>query len=86
MNELKVFKNAETGIQVRVMENEDGSISINAEDTARGFGWTQVQEKNGKKYISVRWERMNSFSAECGFPTSGGKMIIYRNPCFIAWA
>lgn len=81
-NELKVFKNAETGIQVRVMENEDGSISINAEDTARGFGWTQVQEKNGKKYISVRWERMNSFSAECGFPHEWGKDDYIPEPLF----
>ena len=34
-NEISIFKNPELGIQVRVMENEDGSISINAEDTDR---------------------------------------------------
>lgn len=68
VNELKVFNNEELGLEVRTILNEDGSISVNAEDTARGFGWTQIQTKNGKKYISVRWERMNDFSAECGFP------------------
>lgn len=73
MNELQVFNNEELGLEVRTMLNEDGSISVNAEDTARGFGWTQIQSKNGKKYISVRWERMNDFSAECGFPHSWGK-------------
>lgn len=49
MNDLKVFNNAELGISVRTILNEDGSISINAEDTAVGFGWTQTQERNGKE-------------------------------------
>lgn len=67
MNELKIFNNNELGISVRTMLNDDGSISINAEDTAIGFGWTKVEVKNGKEYMSVRWDRMNSYSAECGF-------------------
>lgn len=78
MNELKVFKNAETGIQVRVMENEDGSISINAEDTARGFGWTQ--EKNGKTY--VKWERINEFCRQLGFSPQVGKDDYIPEPLF----
>lgn len=65
--------NKELGIKVRTILNDDGSISINAEDTAIGFGWTQTQNKNGKEYVSVRWERMNGFSAECGFPHEWGK-------------
>ena len=73
MNEVKVFGNKEMGLSVRTMLNEDGSISVNAEDTAIGFGWTQTQSKNGKDYISIRWERMNGFSAECGFPHLWGK-------------
>lgn len=55
MNELKVFKNNELGLTVRTLPNPDGSISISAEDTAIGFGWTQ--EKNGKIY--VKWKRLN---------------------------
>lgn len=73
MNELQIFNNEELKLKVRAIQNEDGSISINAEDTALGFGWTQTQNKNGKEYISVRWERINNFSSECGFPHMWGK-------------
>ena len=85
-NEIKVFDNQELEIKVRVIENEDQSISINAEDTAIGFGWTQEQMKNRKQYTSMRWERMNEFSAQCGFPTCGGKMITYQKHCSIGLA
>lgn len=67
MNILEVFKNDELGLSTRVVTNPDGSISINAEDTAIGFGWFKTEIKNGKEYTSIRWERMNGFSAECGF-------------------
>lgn len=73
MNGIQIFNNGKTGISVRTMLNDDGSVSVNAEDTAIGFGWTQTQNKNGKEYMSVRWERMNAFSAECGFPHKLGK-------------
>lgn len=70
---LQIFNNENLGLKVRTMLNGDGSISVNAEDTAVGFGWTQIQAKNGKPYTSIRWERMNAFSADCGFPHSWGK-------------
>lgn len=69
MNNLEVFKNEELGLQARMIENPDGSISINAEDTAIGFGWTQ--EKNGKTYI--KWERMKGYCKELGFSPEVGK-------------
>ncbi|MCH1982462.1 toxin Bro [Ruminococcus sp. OA3] len=69
-NEISIFKNPELGIQVRVMENEDGSISINAEDTARGFGWTTVA-KSGNEV--VRWARVNEYCKELGFSQEVGK-------------
>lgn len=69
MNDLKIFNNTELGLQVRTIQNDDGSISINAEDTAIGFGWTQ--EKNGKTYI--KWERINGFCKEFGFSPQVGK-------------
>lgn len=69
MSNLEVFKNEELGLQARMTENTDGSISINAEDTAIGFGWTQ--EKNGKTY--VKWERMNGYCKEFGFSPEVGK-------------
>lgn len=67
MNELQIFNNEELKLKVRAIQNDDGSISINAEDTAVGFGWIKSEIKNGKEYSSVRWERMNGFSAEIGF-------------------
>ena len=72
-SKVKIFNNKELNLNVRTFMNDDGSISINAEDTAIGFGWTQTHNKNGKEYMSIRWERMNDFSAECGFPRKWGK-------------
>ena len=66
-NELMNFENNELGIKIRTIKYEDGSIGINAEDTAIGFGWCKIENKNGKEYKSVRWERMNEFCTEFGF-------------------
>ena len=64
---IEIFNNEELSLQVRAFLNPDGSISINAEDTAIGFGWFKSELKNGKEYTSIRWKRMNDFSKECGF-------------------
>lgn len=72
-NEVKVFENEELGLQVRTIFNPDGSISVSAEDTAIGFGWTQTQVKNGKQYTSIRWETLNSYCKDLGFPNLLGK-------------
>lgn len=64
---VEIFNNEELNLQVRAFLNPDGSISINAEDTAIGFGWFKSELKNGKEYTSIRWKRMNDFSKECGF-------------------
>lgn len=69
MSKIQIFENKELNIDVRTMKNEDGSISINAEDTARGFGFTQV--KNKKEY--VRWETLNAYCKENGFSQLVGK-------------
>ncbi|UDN60595.1 hypothetical protein [Clostridioides sp. ES-W-0016-02] len=49
-----VTTNEELGVKVRTIKYEDGSIGINAEDTAIEFGWCKVENKNGKEYKSVR--------------------------------
>ena len=67
MNELQIFDNEELGLSVRTIFNDDGSISVNAEDTAIGFGWCRTEVKNGKEYRSVMWARMNGFLKEMGF-------------------
>lgn len=69
MNNLMIFENKELGMDVRTIKNEDGSILINAEDTAIGFGW--IRTKNNKKY--VMWDRMNKFITELNFPHKCGK-------------
>ena len=73
MQELKIFENKEIGVSARTILNDDGSISVNAEDTAVGFGWTQTQTKNGKQYNSIRWETLNGYCKELGFPNKLGK-------------
>ncbi len=82
MNDLKVFKNDELKISVRTILNDDGSISFNAEDTAIGFGWTQTQNKNGKQYTSIRWETLNGYCEEFGFPNKLGKDDYIPEPLF----
>ena len=70
MNEFQIFNNEELKLKVRAIQNEDGSISINAEDTARGFGWTTVATSGNEV---VRWARMNGYCEEIGFPNKLGK-------------
>ena len=67
--EMQSFKNEKLSLQMRTIQNEDGSICVNAEDTAKGFGW--IQNKNGKEY--VRWETINAFLNEFGFSQEVGK-------------
>ena len=70
MNGLQIFNNPELGLKVRTILNDDGSISINAEDAARGFGWTTVA-KSGNEV--VRWSRLNEYCKEIGFSQPVGK-------------
>lgn len=69
MNVVQIFDNKELELKVRTIQNEDGSISVNAEDTAKGFGWVQL--KNNKEY--VRQETINSFIDELEFSQQIGK-------------
>ena len=43
--------------------DEQNTAWLNAEDVARGFGFTQM--KNGVEY--VKWERVNSYLASFGY-------------------
>lgn len=63
MSNLMSFKNEDLAIGVRTIKNDDGSISINAEDSVIGFGW--IEMKNNKIY--PRWRTINSFIKELGF-------------------
>lgn len=61
--QIETFNNTELKINVRTIKFEDGTIGINAEDTAKGFGFTEI--KNKKEYI--RWRTLNSYCNEIGF-------------------
>ncbi len=50
-----------------------GTAYLRLEDVARGLGFTQTQNKNGVEYTSVRWERVEQYLAEFGFPHKWGK-------------
>lgn len=52
---------------------KDGTAYLRLEDVARGLGFTQAQIKNGKEYASVRWERVQQYLSELGFPHKWGK-------------
>ena len=68
------MKNAIITIQnVRGYE-KDGTVYLNAEDTARGLGFVDYQEKvsasGGRKtYEVIRWARINEYLQEFGFST-----------------
>ena len=68
-NKIDVFTSERFG-EVRTLLNDDGSISINAEDAARGLGWTTVA-KSGNEV--VRWSRLNYYCRELGFNTQINK-------------
>ncbi len=67
MNNLMIFENKELGIDVRTFKNDDGSISINVEDSAVGLGWSRTEVKNGKVYHSIMWKRLNDNISESSF-------------------
>lgn len=52
---------------------QGGTVYLNLEAVARGLGFTQTQTKNGVEYTSIRWERIDQYLAEIGFPHSRGK-------------
>jgi len=60
---------------VRGYIDEKGTAQLNLEDVARGLGFTQ--SKNGNEY--VRWERVNGYLENMGFPQLVGKDFIPEN-------
>lgn len=58
---------------VRGRLDANGNPELNLEDVARGLGFTQRQNKNGKIYESVRWERIAGYLRDFGFPPLAGE-------------
>lgn len=55
------------------LNKETGTAYLNAGDVARGFGFTKVETKNGVKYESVRWARVNEYLQSFGFRPQVGE-------------
>ena len=64
MNSLMTIENVRG-----YLDPANGTAYLNAEDVARGFGFTQT--KNGAEY--VRWETVNGYLREFGFSQDVGK-------------
>lgn len=55
------------------LDPKTGTAYLNAGDVARGFGFTKVETKNGVKYESVRWARVNEYLQSFGFRPQVGE-------------
>lgn len=67
MKDVRIFNNTNLGMQVRTILNPDGSILVNTEDAARGFGFTTVA-KSGNTV--VRWNTVHKYLCDFGVATS----------------
>ena len=52
---------------------KDGIAYLKLDAVARGLGFTQTQNKNGAEYTSIRWETVNRYLEDIGFPNKLGK-------------
>lgn len=68
MNELQLFKNEKLNLSVRAIYNDGGSISVSAEDCARGLGFVDKSKSatSGAQLEKVRWARINKYLNEFG--------------------
>lgn len=68
MNEILNIRNVHC-----YMDNQTATAYLNAEDVARGLGFTKTETKNGVKYESVRWARVNEYLSSFGFRPNVGE-------------
>ena len=68
---MKKFKILNVG-GIECYEKE-GVVYLKLETVARGLGFIQTQNKSGMEYTSVRWERVEQYLEEIGFPHKWGK-------------
>lgn len=57
------------------LNKETGVAYLNAEDVARGFGFTTRQNINGVEYDNVRWNTVNKYLSEFGFFATSCKKV-----------
>ena len=74
---ILVFEHPKFG-KVHGYLDQNGTAWFNAADVARGLGFVKTEEKlshtGGRKtYTTIRWERINGYLQEFGFPQLVGK-------------
>ena len=79
--EIMEFVNENNGMSIRTILNKDGSVSMNAEDTAIGFGWNR--EKSGKTMLCGTG--LTTFVKVLVFHTSVERMILYLRLYLFTW-
>ena len=52
---------------------KDGIVYLRLETVARGLGFTKTEIKNGIKYTSIRWSRVDEYLTEIGFRPKVGE-------------
>lgn len=69
---------------VRCYVDENSVAQLNLEDVARGLGFTTetVSAISGKKYVNVRWGRVQSYLESFGFSQDVGKDDFIPEPIF----
>ena len=75
-NQIQIFKN-DYGGYARCYIDATGTAWINAEDSSRGLGFVMVRKErvttSGDNYSAVRWERVNGYLKQFGYPKTVGK-------------
>ena len=76
--EIQKMKDIITIINISGIDcyEKDGVAYLRLETVARGLGFTQTQTKGGREYTSIRWERVDQYLAELGFPHKWGKELV----------
>ena len=55
---------------------------LNLEDVAYGLGFTKKENKNGKNYISIRWDRITKYMKDFGLDHEWSKEDFIREETF----
>lgn len=74
--QIQIFKN-KYGDSVHCYIDSNGTAWLNAEDSSRGLGFVQVHKErvttSGYNYSAVRWDRVNGYLKQFGYPKEVGK-------------
>ena len=82
MEELQLFKNEDLELQIRAMKNEDGNISVNLEDVARGLGFVDNSKLNSHGENYIRWNTVRKYLCEFGISQQVAKDTLIPESVF----